>query len=958
MGALCLVSQAADAGLVGQWPFDGDLNDVVGAAHGTFVGGQAAFQKGRIRQAVSFDGVDDYVNIPSTTNPSAYTITVWVKPARASAAGIITRTDSAGPTTNWSHQLRINTAGQFHHYLWVGAERNIAGTTVIVPDTWYHVAIAAQSNGPMRLYVNGVEEGTSINTDGTLWAAGDRIHVGSNSGHSMGWFQGLMDDIQIHDEILDDTQIQEIMRGSSKFLAYDPVPEDAAVDVPCDAVVAWTASEFAGAHDVYFGTAFDDVNDASLADPMGALVSQGQTETTFDPEGQLDYGQTYFWRIDEINATPDNTVFKGQTWSFTTETYGYPITNLTAQASGAQLTSPAIRTIDGSGLDALDQHGTDLKTMWVTPGGLPAWIEYTFDKVYRLHELWVWNGNSELEVFMGFGAKDVAIEYSTDGETWAQLENVPEFAQGTGKTTYTANIVVDLGEVMAKYVKLTISDNWGATAMVSLSEVRFFCTPVQAFGPDPADGATGVALDATLNWRPGRDAISHEVYFAADANAVVEGTVTAEAVVGHRYASASMDFGTTYYWRVDEVSDAGSYEGDVWSFTTEEFEVVDDFEGYTDDMDADEAVFQTWLDGYGVDTNGSIVGIDPAVNGTFCETTVVHGGSQSMPFFYNNSGSAGHAEAERTFAPPEDWTARGIRSLSLFFAGTAGNSGQLYLKIGNTKVVYNGEAGDLARTGWQVWNIDLSTVTGVSSVRSLTIGVDGSGAAGTLYFDDIRLYPGTPEYITPTDPGTEGLVAYYAFDGNAQDSSGHGLNGTFTGGTPEYAAGRHGQAILFNGSSGYVDLGADEAMNLTEAMTVACWVRDDGFMQGWQAIFTKGLGWRLQRNGTLATLEWTCPPSPYLFGNCPLDDGEWHHVAGTFDDQRQALYVDGVLDAEQSVSEPIEPTVYRVMIGSIDTLTERIWHGPVDEARLYNRALSQAEILWLADQTVPRHRPF
>src|SRR4030042_5060324 len=124
-----------------------------------------------------------------------------------------------------------------------------------------------------------------------------------------------------------------------------------------------------------------------------------------------------------------------------------------------------------------------------------------------------------------------------------------------------------------------------------------------------------------------------------------------------------------------------------------------------------------------------------------------------------------------------------------------------------------------------------------------------------------------PEFITPVDPGNQGLVAHYAFDGNTKDSSAKGLHGTFTGGTPQWIAGHKGQALQFNGTDGYVDLGANEAMNLTQAMTVACWLKDEGYTRGWQAIFTKGLGWRLQRNGTQANLEWTCPPSPYLFSN-------------------------------------------------------------------------------------------
>jgi hypothetical protein len=525
--------------------------------------------------------------------------------------------------------------------------------------------------------------------------------------------------------------------ASIRRSSWTPSPGNGAVEVLRDGTLSWRSGTYAATHDVYLGTVFEDVNGASATDPRGVLVSQGQTDTTYNPASPLEYGRTYYWRVDEVNGAPDNTVFKGAVWSFTTEAYAYPITTVTATASGEQPNSPAANTCNGSGLNAFDQHGIDLNTMWATPGGLPAWIQYTFDKEYKLHELWVWNGNYELELLMGFGAKDVTIECSSDGQTWTAVENVPEFAQGTATTTYTANTFVNLGEVMAKHVKLTVNATWGVTGIVNLSEVRFFYTPVQAFEPDPADGATGVALDATLNWRPGHEATSHQVSFGADPNALVVETVT-----DHRYTPASMDLETVYYWKVDEVGDAGTYAGDVWSFTTQEFLVVDDFESYTDDMDAEEAVFQTWSDGYEDDTNGSIVGLQDAVNGTFCETSIVHGGGQSMPVFYDNSGAATYAEAKRIFDDGQDWTASGIQSLSLWFRGTIGNTGTLYIKLNNTKVTYNGSATDIGIGGWQRWNIVLAdTGAKLSNVTTLTIGVEGAGAKGVLYVDDIRLYP-------------------------------------------------------------------------------------------------------------------------------------------------------------------------------------------------------------------------
>ncbi len=307
-------------------------------------------------------------------------------------------------------------------------------------------------------------------------------------------------------------------------IAKSPVPADAAVDIPGDAAMAWAGGKFAATHDVYLGTAFEDVNAASRANPRGVLVSQAQADATFDPEGLLDFGQTYYWRIDEVNAAPDNTIFKGKIWSFTAEPFAYEVTGIVATASSEQPGMEPENTINHSGLNDLDQHSVELTDTWMTTGAKPAWIQYEFPQAYKLHEMLVWNSNQLIESFLGFGAKDVTVEYSTDGETWTVLEGVPQFAQATCSDTYTANTTVPFGGIMAKYVKLTINANWGGlAAQTGLSEVRLLYVPVQAFYPVPTDGTNVVNVDTTLEWRPGREAASHKVYVGTDSNAVAAG---------------------------------------------------------------------------------------------------------------------------------------------------------------------------------------------------------------------------------------------------------------------------------------------------------------------------------------------------------------------------------------------------------------------------------------------------
>jgi hypothetical protein len=227
---------------------------------------------------------------------------------------------------------------------------------------------------------------------------------------------------------IDNVQIGDLILGVSQ----NPSPAVGATDVPFDTVLGWTPGEFAAAHDVYLGTSMEDVAAATAADPKGVLVSQGQTGAAYVPQSPLEYGQTYYWRVDEVNAAPDNTVIAGGVWSFTTEPYVYPITGVTATASSQATGTTAQNTVSGSGLNANDEHSTELTQMWMSSGAQPNWIQYEFDSVYKLDEMRVWNSNQLIESLIGFGAKDVVVEYSADGATWTTLEGVSQFAKASG----------------------------------------------------------------------------------------------------------------------------------------------------------------------------------------------------------------------------------------------------------------------------------------------------------------------------------------------------------------------------------------------------------------------------------------------------------------------------------------------------------------------------------------------
>ncbi len=498
------------------------------------------------------------------------------------------------------------------------------------------------------------------------------------------------------------------MRGVWDPIAEKPQPADKAVDVPRDGALVWKPGPLAKTHDVYFGTDFEDVNTATRTNSKGLLVGQGQDANTYDPPGLLAFGQTYYWRVDEVNAPPtDSTLFEGNVWSFTAETYGYPVKPIKATASSSlTLAMGPEKTIDGSGLDTYDQHSTSATQMWLSKKNQsPIWIQYEFDAAYKLHQMWVWNSNQEVEALVGFGAEDVTIETSLDGTTWTALANVPEFAQAPGDANYVHNTTVDFGGVEAKYVKLTINSNWAGTGkQAGLSEVRFFYVPLKAYGPTPASAATGVALNAVLNWRPGREAAKHQVYLLSDPNAAALDAALVMTGTEHRFALGSLplQYGRSYYWRVDEVSDAATNQtwgGDLWNFTTIDYAVVDDFESYNDTCNR---VFFAWVDGFGHsgsadcgvamsvgNATGSTVG---NVNPPFAEQTIVHGGRQSMPLAYDNTKAPFYSETQEEWLAPQAWTGGGVDTLVVYLRGSV----PAFVETSPGTILMNG-------TGTDIW---------------------------------------------------------------------------------------------------------------------------------------------------------------------------------------------------------------------------------------------------------------
>jgi hypothetical protein len=216
--------------------------------------------------------------------------------------------------------------------------------------------------------------------------------------------------------------------------------------------------------------------------------------------------------------------------------------------------------------------------------------------------------------------------------------------------------------------------------------------PVNAFSPIPAKDATDVKRTQVLSWKSGQRASLHQVYFGTDMEAVHIANTGSPEYKGTKepgdesYDPGILELETTYYWRIDEVNnlDANSpWVGEVWSFTIGNFLIVDDFEAYNT---SDNQIWFSWHDGLGAGTpgtepyfpgNGTGSAIGDDTTGSYTEENIIHGGGQSMPFWYDNNkqGSAYYSQAEMTLSSGNDWTAEGVKELSLWFRGYSASVG-------------------------------------------------------------------------------------------------------------------------------------------------------------------------------------------------------------------------------------------------------------------------------------------
>jgi hypothetical protein len=521
--------------------------------------------------------------------------------------------------------------------------------------------------------------------------------------------------------------------------AYNPIPADGAKFIdPNNLVLEWDPGFEIKLHQVYFGDNFADVDAGTGGTAKGPVG-----DTDFTP-GTLELNKTYYWRIDEFDGIETH---KGDVWIFT------------IAGTGGGVRADYFTGMNFSNL-VLNRVDPQIDFNWGDPGSPDPSVG---DDNFSVR----WSGQVEAaftETYTFYARTDDGVRLWVEGQqlidNW--VDRSPTENRGT----------IDLIAGQFYNVVMEYYENGGG----AVAELRWssphtpkqiipqaaLSLPVKASSANPRAGSVDVKQTTILTWGPGDFAESHEVYFGTDEEAVRNADTSSPEYKGTRalgsesYDPGLLEWNTTYYWRVDEINNNNPdspWVGGVWSFTTANFLIVDDMESYND-IDPTEPgsnnIFYAWIDGYDTPTvNGSIVG---HATPPYAEQAIVHGGSQSMPFSYNNG--VGKSEATLTLTDLRNWTQNDVDTLTIWHIGDPANAAEpMYVVLNSSAAVTNPNPNAAQIGSWTAWNIPLTRFAdqgvNLANVTSITLGFGNrnnptAGGSGMLYFDDIRLYRPTP----------------------------------------------------------------------------------------------------------------------------------------------------------------------------------------------------------------------
>jgi len=563
---------------------------------------------------------------------------------------------------------------------------------------------------------------------------------------------------------------------------------------------------------------------------------------------------------------------------------------------------------------------------------------------------------------------------------------------GEGQIVYDQWIelkyVIDLdNNIVDKYYngEFIVTDTWDDNEHGTLQSIDLFGNnassiyyddikieaPAAVYSPDPADGAIDVSETVVLTWMAPEDAWLHDLYFGTDADLVAAGD--ASVFQGQlTEASFAIDVneplgrGITYYWKVDVTTGTARasefFPGSVWSFR-----VVDRNTDNWAAMAAADA--PAYLDTYVEDGLYDIGVLSGDITYEFVVLSNPDETEASMCLMGRRD--FGDTQAGIKF---EQWNNTGTYGATIF--GVVDLDFGVPTAPGEYTHLTFVSSEDAATTALYVNGIYQASVDAaitLSGPVGIGYGAQDAETRGSAFFDnfdgtifgvaiydvalsDDQIAKHSNGYFTPiaiTDPD---LLIYYDFESGegttATDRSGHG-NHALLMGTPEWVTGLLGGALAIESAEvDYIETMAP--LNIvTNTVTVAGWVKHDETPVAWSGILThRGtdpgcLG--LQHDGTELRYMWGADQYWSFSSGLPIPNGEWYFAALAISPEQGKLYLNGVEQSATNVAEHV-PTNLDGLISvgrDIGFGADRVMTCLIDEVRLYNKTLTDVEILKL-----------
>lgn len=295
-------------GLIGHWPFDGNLTDAVGTSDGTAEGdASVGSDNGLFGGAANFDGVGDNIQIPTDAlSGRHWTISWWANsPVSSTNTGYMV--SSGDPSGFEVLFVRRTTGNRYNGAVTFGDDNGSFGDSApYARGHWHHHVVTNDDSGTARWYIDG---GTEVLLDGSVFDNFDTLFYMGDRKSGGRAFEGMIDDLMFYEGSFADQDAWHSYQNSP--FAKEPIPQDGAVDVLLDINLRWTAGVGAETHDVYLGT---DQTMVANATRESIEFKANVSETVFQPE-VLEGETTYYWVVDEVIGEE---IIKGQVWVFTT----------------------------------------------------------------------------------------------------------------------------------------------------------------------------------------------------------------------------------------------------------------------------------------------------------------------------------------------------------------------------------------------------------------------------------------------------------------------------------------------------------------------------------------------------------------------------------------------------------------------------------------------------------------